>query len=256
MRPLIVANWKMNPLTLAEAKKLFNSVKKEIKNVKNMEVVICPPFSYISNLNPSTGGQTPNLKLGAQNAFWDPSDNGPPTGQGAYTGEISPTMLKNLGVDYVIIGHSERRRYLKETNEMISKKIKTALKAKLKPILCLGETEKEMKRGKTKEVLENQLKEILSPIPNSKLLISNLILAYEPVWAIGTGNFCRSENTKKVLLFLRKFFKKTPILYGGSVNSQNAVSYIREAGFSGLLLGGVSLDIQEFFKIIKNLNRV
>lgn len=150
MKPLVVANWKMNPQTLAEAKQLFNSVKRGIKNIKNCEVIICPPFLYILNLK----SETLNLKIGAQNVFYEE--------KGAFTGEVSPVMLKNLGCEYVIIGHSERRKYFQETDEMINKKIKAAISAKLKPILCIGETEKEKKSGKTFKILKNQLTKALN----------------------------------------------------------------------------------------------
>ena len=157
MKPLIVANWKMNPPTLKEAKLLFNSVKKGLKNIKNAKVVICPPFVYLPEL------QTTNYKLhlGAQDCFWRK--------KGAFTGEISPLMLKNLGCEYTIVGHSERRA-LGETDEMINKKIKAALSMGLKPILCIGETFEERKKGKTLKVLKNQIQITLqhSNIPTFK----------------------------------------------------------------------------------------
>ena len=137
MKTLIIGNWKMNPQAPAKAKLLFNSIKRGIKDVKNVEAVICPPFVYLANLQQTTN----NLQLGAQDCYWEE--------EGAFTGEVSPLMLKNLGVKYVIIGHSERRRYLNETDETVNKKLKVALKQKLKPILCIGETEKERKMGKT-----------------------------------------------------------------------------------------------------------
>jgi len=240
MKPLIVANWKMNPTTLQEAKQLFNSVKKGIKNVKNVEVVICPPFVYLSSFK----FQVSSFKLGAQDCFFEE--------KGAYTGEISPTMLKNLGCQYVIIGHSERRK-LGETDEQIFKKIKTAISTKLKPILCIGEREEERKKGKTKIVLKKQLRKSLRDLTTRSL--NYLILAYEPVWAIGTGKPCYPPEAKKTLLFLRKIFRKNKILYGGSVNSENAASYIKKANFNGLLIGGASLNPEEFIKIVKNVSR-
>jgi triosephosphate isomerase len=249
VRILIVANWKCNPTTLKGTKLLFDSVKNGLQNIKNVEVVICPPFVYLPSLLEflSTWIKI-QVGLGAQDCFWED--------QGAFTGEISPKMLKDLGVKYVIIGHSERRKYLNETDEMISKKIKAALKAKLKPILCIGETEKERKLGKTLQVLKKQLKMGLKNISNIELRTSNFILAYEPVWAIGTGKACQPEDAKKIYLFLRKILKKTPILYGGSVNSQNARDYIKIGKFQGLLVGGASLDAQEFVKIVKTIERI
>ena len=247
MKPLIVANWKCNPTTLQEAKRLFNSVKEEMRNLKNSEVVICPPFVYLSNIQYLKS----NIKLGAQDCFWE--------GKGAFTGEISPLMLKNLGCEYVIVGHSERRK-LGETDEMINKKIKAALKVKLKPILCIGETLEEKNTGLTRVKLNSQIKKGLQKI--SKKEIQDIIIAYEPLWAIGTGNPCEPKEAKKVYLFLRKILapyqacfgaglKKIPILYGGSVNSENATSYIHEANFQGLLVGGASLKAEEFIKMVR-----
>jgi triosephosphate isomerase len=223
MKPLIVANWKMNPPTLAEAKELFNSVKKGIKNIKRIKVVICPPFVYLPILRAN----------GSQDCFWEE--------KGAYTGEVSPKMLKNLGLQYVILGHSERRKYQKETDEIINKKIKAALKEKLKPILCIDNI--------------SQIKKDLKGITKKEL--RNLFLAYEPLFAIGTGRPCSIEKAKKMrILIQRKLKRNAPVLYGGSLNSQNAKNYIKEAGFQGLLIGGASLNPQEFLRIVKSIDPV
>ena len=203
MKPLIIANWKMNPQNLREAKLLFDKVKKT-------KAVICPPFIYLSDLKAN----------GAQDVFWQE--------KGAFTGEISPLMLKGLGVKYVIIGHSERRKYFKETNEMVNQKLKAALRAGLKPILCIDK---------------------ISQIPKN---IKGLIIAYEPLFAIGTGKACSSERAKKMRLAIKKITgANIPILYGGSVDSQNAKDYIKKAGFQGLLVGSASLKPKEFIDIIK-----
>lgn len=240
MKPIIIANWKMNPQTAEEAEKLFDSIKKGVKKIKNAEVIICPPFVYLPLLK--------GLAIGAQNIFFEE--------KGAYTGEISPKMLNDLKIDYVIIGHSERRKYFNETNESVNKKMKAALNFGLAPILCAGETEEERKGGKTEEVVEKQLKEGLSGIS----IFKRLIIAYEPVWAIGTGNPCNVEKAKKVGLFIRKILadiyslevsRQTPILYGGSVNSNNSASYVGEAGMNGFLVGGASLNAKEFIKIVE-----
>jgi triosephosphate isomerase len=259
MKPkLIVANWKMNPQSLIVAKELFNSIKSWIKRhsniLQNVRIIICPPFVYLSNFAPLTSNfqhRTSIISLGAQDLFWEE--------KGAFTGEISPRMLKNLGVEYVIVGHSERRQILGETDEMINKKLKTAIKAKLKPILCIGEIEKERKLGKTPQVLKNQLKKALKNTSNIELQTSNLVIAYEPVWAIGTGNPCKPEDAKEVLLLLKKLTRPLDhlaiqplILYGGSVNSKNAKDYI-EVGFDGVLVGGASLNSKEFIEIIKSV---
>jgi triosephosphate isomerase len=244
MKTLIVANWKCNPTTLKGAKLLFNSVQKGIKNIKNAEIVICPPFIYLPILSSVISHQS-SVKLGAQDCFWEE--------KGAFTGEVSPKMLKDLGCQYVIIGHSERRRYFKETDEMINKKIKAALEVKLKPILCIGETEAERKKGETFKVLKKQVSTAFKNISSIINHQSSVIIAYEPIWAIGTGNPCLPPEAKKVLLFLRKSLRKTSILYGGSVNSENARDYLKKAGFQGLLVGGASLNAQEFIKIVKNV---
>ena len=225
MKKLIIANWKMNPDNQKGAKLLFDLIRKGIKNVcpelnRRVEVVICPPFVYLEKLNFQL--ETKSLKLGGQNCFWEEA--------GAYTGEISPKMLKDLGVEYVIIGHSERRKYLKETNEIISKKIKAILKAGLKPILCIDKPSQAER-------------------PLSSLSDNNVILAYEPVFAIGTGKPCSIEKAKKI----REKISADFVLYGGSVNSQNVNDYIEKAGFQGLLVGSASLNPKEFIKIVKNV---
>jgi len=212
---LIVANWKMNPQTLEESKRLFNSVRNGIKGIKNTEIVICPPFIYLLNLK----SKILNLKLGAQDVFWE--------AKGAFTGEVSALMLRNLGVEYVIIGHSERRKYQRETNKIIEKKIKAALAVGLKPILCIdkiSQLPKDIKRG--------------------------FSIAYEPLFAIGTGKPCSIEKAKKIRASLIRFKR---VLYGGSVNSENARDFIKKAKFQGLLVGGASLNSKEFVKLVKNV---
>jgi len=219
MKPLIVANWKMNPQTLAEAKRLFSSVAKGMRNVKKTEVVICPPFLYIRQL--------PNVKysleMGAQDCFWQE--------KGAFTGEISPAMLKNSGCQYVIVGHSERRKYQGETGEVINKKIKAVLAAGLKPILCIDSL--------------SQLKKELRGV------LGKVIVAYEPLFAIGTGRPCSIEKAGK----MRKMIEVPQVLYGGSVNPQNATDYILKAGFQGLLVGGVSLNPEQFLQTVNNIEK-
>jgi len=246
MKPLIVANWKMNPQTLAEAKQLFDSVRKGLENIKNTIVVICPPFLYISNLK----SKILNLKLGGQDCFWEKS--------GAFTSGISPFMLKNLGCDYVILGHSERRIHFGDTNEIINRKIKTAISAGLKPIFCIGETEKEKKEGETESVLTTQIEKGLIGISVDQT--KDIVIAYEPVWAIGTGNPCSPGETKKAILFIREIISKLcpeiiidnlRILYGGSVNGENAEDYFLKSGIDGFILGGASLKPKELIKIVE-----
>jgi triosephosphate isomerase len=232
MKNLIVANWKMNPASQKEAENIFKGIKKGIKGA-DADIVICPPFIYLAQLK--------GLALGGQNMFYED--------KGAFTGEISAQMLKSSGVEYVIIGHSERRKYIGETDEIINKKIKKALETGLKVIFCVGETAEERDAGKKNEVLEKQIKQGLDGIDN----LENINIAYEPVWAIGTGNNCSVDEAKKAFDFIRKFVKpKTKILYGGSVKSENSGSYIKEAGANGLLVGGASLIAEEFIKIVKS----
>lgn len=228
MKSLIIANWKCNPRTLKEAEELFNKVKNGVKNIKKAETVIATPFVWLPILK--------GMILAAQDCLW--LDCGP------YTGEVSLAMLKDFGVKYVIIGHSERRIHFKETDEMINKKLRAVLKADLKPILCIGE-----KKGESAEkIISSQLKKDLKGI--SKNDLKKIVIAYEPVWAIGTGDFCKPEKAKKALDFIKKRIN-TGILYGGSVNSKISKSYIK-VGFNGLLVGGASLDAKEFITIVKN----
>ena len=206
MKHLIVANWKMNPSTLEEAKNIFNQVKET-------GAVICPPFVYLSVLGAN----------GAQDCSWESG--------GAFTGEISPQMLKDLGVEYVILGHSERRKYQKETNELIEKKFKAALSAGLKPILCIDQ---------------------ISQLP--KDIKNGFVVAYEPLFAIGTGKACPPEKAEKIRMAVKKALgERVLVLYGGSVNSQNTEDYIKKAHFDGLLVGGASLKSEEFIDIIRNV---
>lgn len=221
MRLLIVANWKCNPTTLQGAKLLFNSIKKGIEEIKNIEVVICPPFVYLSALKAN----------GAQDVFWE--------NKGSYTGEISPLMLKNSGVEYVIVGHSERRKYFKETDEIVNKKLKAAMSHGLKPILCIDNLA--------------QLKNSFKEIANCQLPIEQLIVAYEPLFAIGTGKACSPEKAEQMRLKIKRVVGNSPVLYGGSVNSRNAKEYISQAGFQGLLVGGASLKPKEFIDLVRSL---
>jgi len=213
MKHLIVANWKMNPSTLEEAKSIFNQVKET-------GAVICPPFVYLSALGAN----------GAQDCFYEE--------KGAFTGEVSPQMLKNLAVEYVILGHSERRKYQKETNELVGKKIEAALGAGLKVILCVDRV--------------SQIKNALKEIGNWKLKIENLAVAYEPLFAIGTGKACPPEKAEKMRVAIKKVLGESAlVLYGGSVNSQNTEDYIKKAHFDGLLVGGASLKPKEFIDIVR-----
>lgn len=219
---IIIANWKMNPASLAEAKSLFDAVKKS-------KAVICPPFVYLEKL--SYG------KLGAQDCFWKQ--------EGAYTGEVSPKMLKSIGVKYVIVGHSERRKFFQETDEIINKKLEAALRAGLRPILCVGENKGE----NAERVVANQLDKDLKSIAQKDL--KKIIIAYEPVWAISTsgGEICSPEYAQKILGFIRQRFNGI-VIYGGSVDSKIINNYLK-VGYEGALVGGASLKAGEFIKTVK-----
>lgn len=251
MKPLIVANWKCNPTTLKAASQLFNSLKKGLKNARKAEVVVCPPFVYLTSFK----FRISSFRLGAQNCFWEE--------KGAFTGEVSPKMLKDLGVRYIILGHSERRQIMGETDEMVNRKIKEVLKLNLQPILCVGETERERKTGKTFQVLGREVKEGFKKVPRSQM--SRIVIAYEPIWAIGTGNACSSDDALTAILFIRKIVSKIfstrvamkiRILYGGSVSSQNARDYLIQEGINGLLVGGTSLKPKEFLKVVKTASKL
>ncbi len=220
MKKIIVANWKMNPAGLRQAQDIFNKIDSGVKVTANADVVICPPFPYLSLFKSSS------LKFGAQNLFFEE--------KGAYTGEISPLMLKDLGVEYVILGHSERRKHFKESDDLVNKKMKAALKAGLKPILCVDKI--------------SQVEKGLKGVSGKKFMV-----AYEPLFAIGTGNPCSPEKAEKMRLAVeKKTGKGVPVLYGGSVNGKNALYYLKEAGFQGLLVGGASLKPEEFVDIVKS----
>jgi len=232
MKPLIVANWKMNPVKAKEAEELFNSVKHGVKDIESAETVICPPFIYLPLLK--------GLTLGAQDSYWEE--------KGAYTGEVSIAMLKEMGCKYVIIGHSERRKYFNETDEMVNRKVKTTLEAELIPIICIGETGEEREMDKTESVLEKEIKQGLDGVD-----VSKIIIAYEPIWAIGTGNPCDIEEARRMKEIIQKMVSKNiRILYGGSAKANNAEGYLKQAGFDGLLVGGASLDPKEFIKIVNS----
>jgi len=243
MKPLIIANWKMNPITLHEAKQNFGLVKKALKRIKNVRVVVCPPFVFLPVFEPGR-----RLELGGQDCFWEE--------KGSFTGEVSPKTLRSLGCRYVILGHSERRIYFGETDEMINKKIKAAFGAGLKVILCVGEKNE----GEIQEI-QDQLEKDLMGIKKGE--INNLILAYEPIWPIsGFGGKAASVNeamegalfVRKILnkIFGKNLAKKMEILYGGSA-SQNPRSYIYEAGMNGLVMGGSSARARDFIDLLKTV---
>jgi triosephosphate isomerase len=239
----IVANWKCNPENGIEAKKIILRYKKGIKKSSKVVVAVCPPACYLETAKKILKS---TAKLGGQDCHWEQ--------EGAFTGAISPAQLKSAGCDYVIIGHSERRHIFGETDETINKKVKAALVAGLAPIFCCGETREQRIDGKITDIVEAQIKEGLKGVD---LNTAPVMIAYEPVWAIGTGQACGPEEAKVVRRFIINITnEKIPLLYGGSVNSKNAASYIKDAGYSGLLVGGASLDPEEFAAITAALREL
>ena len=242
-KKIIIANWKMNPQTADEALRFVQGILAQ-RLPENIELIIAPPFVYLELLKKNCGKE---IKLAAQNINW--------AERGAYTGEISGLMLKNLGCNYVIIGHSERRYILGETEEIINLKLKAALKVGLTVILAVGEKEQ---NDDISKVLSQQIESAFGGVNVSE--ISRLIIAYEPVWAIGTGLADTSDHALSAALLIRKIIGRLygsewavdmPILYGGSVSEENAADFIAQNGIDGALVGGASLELQSFMKIIK-----
>lgn len=247
MKKIIIANWKMNPATMKEAQRMVGELKRGVARMKNKpEIVVCPPFVY---LDLCAKLQAASFKLGSQDCFWQE--------KGAFTGEISCSMLKNLEVKYVLVGHSEREMIMQESQEIVNKKLKTILKNNLTPVLCLGETKEQREKDETFSALE---KEFLADIAGvAKKDLAKIVIAYEPIWAVGSGKACSPDDTLTAILYLRKIIaslagKKTAnmvkMLYGGSVNAQNASEYLKNDAINGLLVGERSLDIKEFLKIL------
>ena len=248
-RLIIAGNWKMNK-TVAEALDLVQGLKRELANVKEVDIVVCPPFTALSEV--SRAILDSNIRLGAQNL----SEHGQ---YGAYTGEIAAGMLKEFSVRYVVIGHSERRQYQKESDELISRKAQTAHAATLKPIVCVGETLDQRERGQTAKVLETQVKGSLAGL--SKEQMEETILAYEPVWAIGTGKTATSAQAQEAHAHIRRLLaglfdetvaRKVRVQYGGSVKPSNARELMSQPDVDGALVGGASLEERSFADIVKN----
>ncbi len=252
-RKIIIGNWKMNPLSFKEAEMLFSNVAKAVSFVKKTEIVICPPFLYLPSFASALAGKgklKKKISLGAQNAFW--------MNAGAFTGEVSPNMLYELGVRYVILGHSERRA-LGETNALVNKKVKASLNASLIPILCVGEGARDESHSYF-NLVKVQLGECLNGI--SKNLISKIIIAYEPIWAISSTvnrHDATSIDSREMAIFIRKILSdkfgpdagRMRIIYGGSVNEKDAPEFLKNGGVDGLLAGRASLDAKKFIEIVK-----
>jgi len=242
--PFVAGNWKMNT-TATEAERLVLEMLEKLDGIKGVEKVLCPPFVSLVAVNMML--QSSSIKLGAQNMYFE--------AKGAYTGEISPLMLREL-CEFVILGHSERRWYFGETDEMVKKKIEAALANKLKPILCVGERFEENEAGKTEEVISRQVTAALSGIEP----VRDLVVAYEPVWAIGTGKAASGRQAVVTIQFIRDVVTKLwdeniaqnlRVLYGGSVTGANIAEFISHPEIDGALVGGASLKAEEFVGIVE-----
>ena len=244
-KKVIAGNWKMNMLP-NEAIEYIEKLSKLVKDTNN-EVVLCVP--YVDLFYALLTAQNTNIKIGAQNMHFEE--------KGAYTGEVSPKMLKSINVEYVIIGHSERRQYFNETDETVNKKVKAAFENGLKPIVCVGETLEQRENGETAKIITNQTKLALDGLTNEQ--VENTIIAYEPIWAIGTGKTATSEDANNSIKEIRNEIAKNYgqntadrviIQYGGSVKSKNAKELFTMSDIDGGLVGGASLDPEEFSKIV------
>jgi len=247
-KKLIVGNWKMNGVIL-ESSVLLEKLKKEIPNKSKVKIVVCPSFVDLYSANNLV--KDTSIKLGAQNIFWED--------EGAYTGEISPLMLKGL-CEYVIVGHSERRFHLKETDKEVAKKVAAAIRHSITPIICVGDTLQDFNEGYSKTAVLNQLQSAIHDLTKEE--ISKIIIAYEPVWAIGTGKSCNVDKTVQMIraikhtiaeMFGKSISDKIKVIYGGSIDEKNAHEYLEDENIDGVLVGGASLDHLAFSKIIKGV---
>lgn len=244
-RPIIAGNWKMN-MTPSEGVALVNELKPLVANAK-CEVVVCPPFVDIAAVGAALAGS--NIALGAQNMHFE--------SKGAYTGEVSAAMLLELGVKYVIIGHSERREYFAETDETVNKKVAVALQNGLIPIMCCGETLAQRESGVTNEFVSGQVKAGLAGLSSEQ--VKNVVIAYEPIWAIGTGKTASSEEADKTIAVIRAAVAQcfsqevadaVRIQYGGSMNPKNVSELMSMTNIDGGLIGGASLKAEDFSKVV------
>ena len=245
--PVIAGNWKMNK-TVAEAVALASEIKEKVAGVENVKIIVCPVFTAVKSVADVLKGT--NVKVGAQDMYWETS--------GAFTGEVSGEMLKEAGAEYVIIGHSERRQYFGETNETVNKKLKKALSIGLKPIVCIGETLADREAGNTEAVVEKQVREGFVGLTAEEM--KGTIIAYEPVWAIGTGKTATAEQAEAVHAFVRNLVsqlwdKETAdavvIQYGGSMKPENVASLLAQPDIDGGLIGGAALKADSFEKLVK-----
>lgn len=249
MRKLIIAgNWKLNN-TCHQAMELVTLLKREIGDITEVEIVVCPVSTALSDVRDVL--LESNIALGAQNAYWEDT--------GAFTGEVSVPLLKEIGVSYVIVGHSERRQFFGETDETVNKRVKAVLKHGLIPIVCVGEVLQERESGKTFEIIERQCRGALAGLTGEQ--VEKIIIAYEPVWAIGTGKTASPQQAQEVHHFIRELIgqmyddgvaQTVRIQYGGSVKPDNSAELMAQPDIDGALVGGASLKADSFAEIIKN----
>ncbi len=245
-KPLMAGNWKMNK-TIPEAVAMVKELKGKIADVKDVDILLCPVFTALYPVANEVKGS--NINVGAQDLFWE--------AKGAFTGEVAPDMITDAGCSFVIIGHSERRQYFGETNETVNKKIKAALASGLIPVVCVGETLKEREDNVTFKVIESQVREGIKGL--SKEEAAKVVIAYEPVWAIGTGKTATPDQAQEVHAFIRKVYSEmygdvaegTRILYGGSVKPSNVSELMKKEDIDGGLVGGASLKAEDFEALVK-----
>lgn len=246
-RPIITGNWKMNE-TIDQSLDLVTKLKSEVAEVNDVDIVVCPPFTSLFAVGKAIRGA--NIFLGAQDIYWEE--------KGAYTGEVSPGMLTNVGCQYVIIGHSERRHLFGEANQSVNRKVKAALKFGLTPIMCVGERLEERERRVTEGVVREHITRGLESLSKEEVL--KMVIAYEPVWAIGTGKTATPDQAQEVHSFIRRLLgelyneviaSQIRIQYGGSVKPDNISDLMRQEDIDGALVGGASLDARSFAQIIK-----
>lgn len=247
-RQIIGGNWKMNRGTPNETHEMLEKLLPLTKTIDKVDIIIAPPYTSIYAALSIT--KDTNIKIGAQNMYFEE--------KGAFTGEVSPNFLKDIGVQYVILGHSERRDIFKESNEVINKKLKKALLLDLKPIVCIGEHLEERQAGKTRDVLEFQIKKTFMDL--NRIEMEKTVIAYEPIWAIGTGKSATPEQAEEIHVFIRDQLSKmfdqniansVRIQYGGSIKPANAEELFKKENIDGGLVGGASLQADSFFQIIK-----
>lgn len=248
-RPLVAANWKMN-MTCAETVKYLTDFTNEVEGLTSVDVVICPPFTALRTASTYLEYEKSNIALGSQNMHWEE--------KGAYTGEISVSMLKELNVSWVITGHSERRRYFNEDNETVTRKVRSAIESGIKPIICVGESLEERENDQTLEVIRTQVLSALEAVKDTE--DPEFSIAYEPIWAIGTGKAADPESVNDVARHIRAlvgtvFFpdlaRRVRIIYGGSIDADNFHAFLSEPDIDGGLVGGASLSANTFSKLVR-----